>query len=132
MDKKAPDASASFGTILSDLLDSTQLFVRKEIELHKAEAMAKVQELAAEKGRGIALLAGGGIFALLGLAFLGLTLFLGLQQWFSPWLAALIVTLLYFLVAGILAFVGKSILTPAEESEALDEPSTYHTERQGA
>ncbi|MBA3530488.1 MAG: phage holin family protein [Ardenticatenales bacterium] len=121
LDHKAPTADASVSTILADLVDSSQTFVRKEVELHKAEALDKVQTIAKEKGRGVGLLLGGGIFALLGLAFLGITLFFILQSWLSPWLSALIVTLLYFLVGGILAYMGKMALAgPKVEQVAND------------
>ncbi len=117
---RTPTASDPLGTILGDLLDSSRTLVRQEVALARTEATEKISEQVQTKGKGVALLAGGGIFALLGLAFLGVMLIFGLREWFglSGWLAALIVTLLYFALAGLLALLGKNILAPAPADSA--------------
>lgn len=121
MAQNAPTASAPVGRILSDLAENTQTLLRQQVELVRAETTEKISEEARSKGRAVGLLVGGGIFALLGLAFLGIMLIFGLQAWFglSAWLAALIVTLLYFAIGGLLAYVGKSALTPEPEEPAV-------------
>lgn len=113
---KTPTANASIGTILGDLADSTQTLVRKEIELVKTQVSETVSEQVSTKGKGVGLLVGGGIFAIVGLGLLGITATFGLMAaGLAAWLAALIVTVIYFVVAGALALWGKSILTPDEE-----------------
>ncbi len=113
----APTADAPFSVILNDLVDNTQLLFRQEVALAKAEANERLEELKEEaltRGIGVGLLAGSGVFALLGLGYLGFMLISGLVEWFelSTWLSALLVALLYFLIAGVLAYVGKKIVVP--------------------
>lgn len=109
----APTPRASVGTILGDIVENTQHLAKQQVALVQAEVMEKVQEEAKIKGVAIGLLAAGGIFALFALGFLGWVLIYGFQEWFgmSGWLSALIVTLIYLIIGGILAFVGKNRLT---------------------
>lgn len=109
----APTPRASVGTILGDIVENTQHLAKQQVALVQAEVMEKVQEEAKTKGVAIGLLAAGGIFALFALGFLGWVLIYGFQEWFGMrgWLSALIVTLIYLIIGGILAFVGKNRLT---------------------
>jgi hypothetical protein len=125
-----PTPRDSIPTIVSDLVGSSQLLVQQEVERVKAEATERVEAVKAEaqeKGKGAGLLAGGGVFAVLGLAFLGVALLFGLQDLlnFSTWLSALIVTLLYFIIAAVLAFIGRRILS--QPSTALGD-DTHETQ----
>jgi MFS family permease len=92
--------------------------VRDEIALAKAELTEKGKHA----GIGAGLFGGGGVLALYGVGVLIATLVLVLNIWLWAWLAALIVTVVLFLVAGILALVGKKHVTkavPPEPEEAV-------------
>jgi uncharacterized membrane protein YqjE len=84
------------------LQDDSSNLVRKEIELAKAELREKMASLAraAAFGGAAAVLAIFGVFALV------LTLIFVLDIWMPLWLAALIVTLVFFLVAGVLGLLA--------------------------
>src|SRR5918912_1310099 len=100
-----PDsAEKSLGEIVSDVTSKTQLLVREEIELAKAEVTAKVSKLA--KGAGF--FAAAGVLAVFGLIWLFHFLALGIANWFSleNWVGYLIVTVLIFVIAGVLGFLG--------------------------
>lgn len=104
--------NASLGQILGNLTSHSQTLVRKEVELVQTRTKERITEQIKSKATPIGLLAGAGIFALFALGFLGVMLILGLQSWFglSGWLAALIVMVLYLIIAAILALVGRSLL----------------------
>lgn len=93
----------SIAELTRRLTDQTKTLVRQEIELAKAELE--------EKGKRVGL--GAGMFGAAGLlgffAFATLTAFLilALATAVAPWLAALIVTVAYAAVAGVLALIGK-------------------------
>jgi hypothetical protein len=63
------------------------------------------------------LFGGGGVLALYGVGVLIATLVLVLDIWLWAWLAALIVTVALFLVAGILALLGKNQVSKAAPPE---------------
>lgn len=121
MVESRPDDQPSLATLVGNILDNTGHLVRQEINLVKAEIRSQVRDTIATTGKGVGLLAGAGVFALIGLAFLGVTLMLGLNALLTwpLWLSALVVTLVYFAAAGALAFVGRAILQRAgDESGA--------------
>jgi uncharacterized membrane protein YqjE len=92
--------------------------VRDEIALAKAELAEKGKHA----GIGIGLFGGGGVLAIYGVGGLIATLIIVLNLWLSLWLAALIVTVALFVVAGILALLGKgqvSKAVPAQPTEAV-------------
>lgn len=81
---------------------STEL-ARMEVELAKAEVAAKGKRLGVGAGEF-------GAAALLGLLALGAltaTLILALSTFLEAWLAALIVTVVYLAIAGVLALSGR-------------------------
>jgi hypothetical protein len=108
-----PGADAPVGAIISDLTANAQTLVRQEAALVQAQVRERVEKEVRQKGAGVAMLAGAGVFALFGLGFLGLMLVMGLHEWFlmARWLAALIVTLLYFGIAVAMAVAGRYLLT---------------------
>jgi uncharacterized membrane protein YqjE len=120
-DYSATGAERSLGTIVRDLTADLSTLFRSEIELLKLE----LKESFAKLGGGAALLAGALFLALIGLAFLFVTLTLGLVALGVPaWLSSLIVTVVLFVTAGILAMMGKKKLeavsfVPSESIEQI-------------
>jgi uncharacterized membrane protein YqjE len=92
------------GHTIAEISEKASLLVREEIELAKAEVTQKVTKL----GKGAAVAAAAGVFALLGLIMLLHTaawFFYWLIGW-EIWLGFLIVTVILFAVAGIAGFIG--------------------------
>ncbi|MEH1056513.1 phage holin family protein [Micromonospora sp. CPCC 206171] len=83
--------------------------VRDELALARAELTRKGKHA----GIGIGLFGGGGALAFYGLGALVVTAVLLLDLVMPAWLAALIVAVLLFLVAGVLALVGKKQVSQA-------------------
>jgi uncharacterized membrane protein YqjE len=92
--------------------------VRDEIALAKVELAEKGKHA----GIGVGLFGGGGVLALYGVGALIATLIIVFDLFLPLWLAALIVTVVLFAVAGILALLGKKQVTkasPPEPAEAV-------------
>jgi len=101
------NAERSLGTIIKELSADLSMLVRSEIALLKFE----LKDAATKLGGGAALMAGALFCALIGLAFLFVTITLGLVALGVPaWLSALIVTLALFAAAAVLAMLGKKKL----------------------
>ena len=101
------EAERTLGTIIRDLTADLSLLFRSEIALLKYE----LKDAAAKLNSSAALMADALFCALIGLAFLFVTITLGLVALGVPaWLSALIVTLLLFAAAGVLAMMGKKKL----------------------
>ncbi|MBM2622349.1 phage holin family protein [Actinoplanes sp. LDG1-06] len=83
--------------------------VRDEIALAKAELAEKGKHA----GIGIGLFGTSGVLALYGVGALIATLIIVFNLFLPLWLAALIITAALFVVAGILALIGKSQVTKA-------------------
>ncbi len=95
----------SLGQIIKDLTADFSTLFRSEIALLKLEIKDTITKL----GTGIGLFAGSLVFALCGIAFLFVTIVLGLVALGVPaWLSSLIVTVVLFAGAGVLALIGKS------------------------
>ena len=94
------------GEVGRDLAQDVSTLVRAEIDLATTELKTKARA----KAVGIGLLVVGGILAWLGLQGLLITLGFVLALFVWDWLAALIVTLLLLVVAGVLALVARSQL----------------------
>jgi len=109
----------SMGRLVSELTsDLTSLF-RQEIELAKAELAVKAKEA----GKGAGMLGGASVTGLVTLGSLTAFLIALLALWLPVWAAALIVTLVWAIVTGILALVGRSRLkeaTPPVPRQAID------------
>jgi type IV secretory pathway TrbD component len=97
------------GELLKQLSQETSTLVRQELELAKAEMSVKAKE----GGMGAGMLGGAGISALLMLGALTATLMGVLDTFMKFWIAALIVTVLWAVVAGVLALQGKNKLQEA-------------------
>ena len=93
----------STGQLISDLTTQISRLVRDEARLAQAEVTQKAKRL----GIGAGLFGGAGLFAFFGLAALITTAILALALVLPAWLAALVVAVVLFAVAGVLALVGK-------------------------
>jgi uncharacterized membrane protein YqjE len=98
------DDDRSLGTIVKELTADLSTLFRSEIALLKLE----IKDTVAKLGGGAAMFAGAAFVALFGLAFLFVTITLGLVALGVPaWVSSLIVTVVLFVVAGVLAMMGK-------------------------
>jgi uncharacterized membrane protein YqjE len=103
----ATESERSLGTIIKDLSADLSLLFRSEIALLKLE----LKEAGAKLGSGAALMAGALFLGLIGLAFLFVTITLGMIALGLPaWLSSLIVTVVLLAAAAVLAMMGKKKL----------------------
>ena len=103
----ASETERSLGTIIKDLTADLSNLFRSEIALLKFE----LKDSASKFGGGAALMAAALFLGLFGLAFLFVTITLGLVALGVPaWLSSLIVTVVLLAAAGILAMMGKKKL----------------------
>lgn len=96
----------SLGELLGDIATNMTTLVKDELELAKTEAKAE----AAKAGKGAGMLAGAGVTGHLALLFLSLTVVYLLDTWMHQALAALIVTVIWAIVAAVLAARGRKEL----------------------
>ncbi|WP_422774389.1 phage holin family protein [Plantactinospora sp. WMMC1484] len=98
-----PVAEQSTAELVQRATEQVSRLVRDELALARMEL--------AEKGRhagiGIGLFSGGGVLALFGVAVLVTAAVLGLAVVIPAWAAALVVAGALFLLAGVLALVGR-------------------------
>jgi uncharacterized membrane protein YqjE len=109
----------STGELVNRLTQQTTELVRSEIQLAKIE----MTEKAKHAGVGAGLFGGAGIIALYGVGTLLATIILALSLVMDAWLAALIVTVVLFIIAGVAALMGKkqvSQATPAAPEKTID------------
>jgi uncharacterized membrane protein YqjE len=92
------------GELVKELSEQTSTLVRKEVELAKAELAEKGKKA----GLGAGMFGGAGLFGFFAFAGLTATFILALSEAMAPWLAALIVTVVYGAIAGVLALQGKN------------------------
>jgi uncharacterized membrane protein YqjE len=97
------------GELVKDLASQTSTLVRQEIKLAQAEVTQKGKVA----GKGAGMLAGAAVTALLGLGAFTALLIIALDSFLPLWLAALIVTLLWFAVAAVLGLSGKKAIQAA-------------------
>jgi hypothetical protein len=103
-DENSATSDRSTADLLRQLSDQTATLVRQELDLAKAEFTAKGKKA----GLGAGMFGGAGIFALYAAGALTACLILALSTAMDGWLAALIVTVVYGLIAGVLALTGKN------------------------
>jgi uncharacterized membrane protein YqjE len=97
------------GALVHDLTIQVPDLIRSEIRL----AQAELAEKGKKAGLGIGMFGAAGIVALYGVGALVATLILVLALAMDAWIAALIVTVVLFAVAGLLALVGKNQVSQA-------------------
>jgi uncharacterized membrane protein YqjE len=117
-DQQLEDRSVS--ELVQQLSAQTQTLVRQELAL----AQIELKEKGKRAGIGAGMFGGSGLFALYGLGALVATAILALATAVDPWLAALIVAVVLFAIAGVLALTGKKQVeeaTPAAPEQAIAE-----------
>jgi uncharacterized membrane protein YqjE len=114
-----PVTDQSISELVQRASEQISTLVRDEIALAKAELAEKGKHA----GIGVGLFGGGGVLALYGVGALIATLIIVLNLFLPLWLSALIMTVVLFLVAGILGLLGKKQVTkavPPEPSAAIE------------
>lgn len=115
----ASESERSLGTIIKDLTADLSNLFRSEIALLKLE----IKESVAKLGTGGAMLGAAVFLGLFGLAFLFVTITLGLVALGVPaWVSSLIVTVVLFVAAAVLVIMGKKKLQGVNfvPSESID------------
>lgn len=102
----------TIGQLVADATHDVQGIVRSEIALAKAEVSSGAKVM----GKGAGLLGGAAFLGLLGLIFLFHTLARVIDIWLPISASYGIVTLILFLVAGVLGLLGKNALAKAKPS----------------
>ena len=92
------------GDLLKELSDHTTVLVQQEIALAKAELAEKGKKA----GIGAGMFGGAGLFGVFAFAALTTCIIAVLESPLSLWLAALIVGVVYAVVAGVLALQGRN------------------------
>ena len=103
----------STSEVVASLVTNTQGLVRTEIELAKLE----VQQIVKEKAIGIGLAIVGALFMLYVLGYAGITAANAFMLVVADWLAWLIVTGIYLLIAAIMLFVALRLLKRPSKPE---------------
>ena len=111
---------AGLGAAAKGVAEHASAIARLEVELASLELKKK----AAELGLGIGLFLAAAAVAFYGIGFVFATIAAGLAEFLPVWLSLLIVTLLLFAVAAVLALVGNQRVkrgTPPLPQQAIDE-----------
>lgn len=93
----------SVSELMQQLTEQTTRLAQKEIELAKAEMAVKGKRL----GIGAGVFSAAGLVALLALGAATAAAILALATALEGWLAALIVAVIYLVLAGVLALLGR-------------------------
>jgi uncharacterized membrane protein YqjE len=102
--RQATGEEPTVGALVHDLSQDISTLVRDEMRL----AQAELTEKGKRAGVGIGMFSAAGLLGFFGLATLITTAILALALVLPAWLAALIVAVVLFAVAGLVAMVGKS------------------------
>ena len=102
----AAEDDRSLGELLSAVTTDLSTLMRQEVDLAKAE----VRQEAKKAGKGAGMLAGAGVAGHLVLVFLSLTAMFALGNVMDLAWAALIVTLVWAVVAAVLGLIGRKQL----------------------
>ncbi len=123
MDRTGPNggtdlSQASVAELVRQLSEQTGRLARQEVELAKLELVEKGKRA----GIGVGMFGAAGVFAFWGLGALTATAILALALAVTSWLAALIVTVVLFAVAGVAALMGRRNV--AEATPPIPEQAT--------
>jgi hypothetical protein len=108
-DPTRPRDERSLGDIVSDVTQDLTTLIRQEMDLAKTEMKQEVSKV----GKGAGMLGGAGLAGWFLLLFLSFTLMYGLDEVMPRWLAALIVAVIWAVVAAVLALTGKKAIKEA-------------------
>ena len=97
------DDGRSLGEMLSAVTTNVSTLMQQEMALAKAE----LRQAGTRAGKGIGMFAGAAVAGLLFLVFLSVSAWWGLGQFIENQWSALIVAVIWAIVAGVLAMVGK-------------------------
>lgn len=97
----------SIGALISDITDNLSQLMRQEVALAKAE----LQESARSAGKGAGMLGGAGLAGYFVLLFLSIALWWWLGDLFGHGWSALVVAILWAIVAAVLAVLGRKRLS---------------------
>jgi len=114
---------APTGQLIGDLSTQVTRLVKDEVRLAQIEVTGRAKKL----GVGAGLFGGAGLVAFFGLGVLITAAVLGLATVLPGWLAALIVAVVLFVIAGVLALVGKKDVakgSPPVPTQAIDSIKT--------
>ena len=101
----------TLGQLVADATNDMSSIARSEIALAKAEITADAKQA----GKGAGMFAGAGVMGFLGVVLLLFAVVYGLVAAGLPvWLSFLIVAVVLFVVAGILALVGKKAVSKVQ------------------
>jgi len=113
-------SESSTAELVKQLADQTTALVRQEVELAKADLAEKGKRV----GIGAGMFGGAGVLGLYALGALTATFILLLATLLDQaWLAALIVTVVYGAIAGVLALLGRNKVqeaTPAAPERTVE------------
>jgi tetrahydromethanopterin S-methyltransferase subunit C len=99
----------SMGELFKQLSDDLSTLVRQELHLAQAEMTQKGKRA----GLGAGMFGGAGLMGVMALGTLSACLIAALSEALHVWLAALIVTVVYAAVAGVLALQGRERIQKA-------------------
>jgi MFS family permease len=114
-----PTSEETLGALVTQLSQQTSELVRSELRL----AQVEMTEKGKRAGIGLGLFSAAGLLAYFGVAVLIAAAVLGLAEAVPGWLSALIVAVVLFAVAGVVALVGKKNVTeavPAKPEKAIE------------
>ena len=109
----------SFPELIKRLSAELSMLIRQELDLARVEIIEKSKAV----GVGAGMFSGAAVAALLALGAFTAFLILALSLAMAPWLAALLVTIVYGAVAGILALRGRKKIeeaTPLVPEQTVD------------
>ncbi|RKT76843.1 putative superfamily III holin-X [Terracoccus luteus] len=100
----------SIGELLGAVGQDLTTLLRQEVELAKAE----VKQSATRAGAGAGMLGGAGVAAHFVLLFVSLSAWWGISQWTGQAWGALIIAVVWAVVAGVLAALGRTRLAQVQ------------------
>lgn len=104
--QESEEERRSLGQVLGDVSKDLSTLVRQELTLAKAEA----SQSASRAGKGVGMFAGAAVAGLLLLVFVSVSAWWGLGQFIGNQWSALVVALVWLIVAVVLALAGKKEL----------------------
>ena len=109
----------TLGALVHDLTQQVPQLIRSEIRL----AQAEMTEKGKRAGLGIGMFSAAGLLSFLGLCCVVTTAILALAHALPDWLSALLVAVVLFLGAGVMALIGKKEVqqaTPPAPEQAIE------------